>query len=137
MLNIYCLASQHGRRLFIGISKDAKNSVSLRECQASQHHQVAFSGIDRRTTMQIVISITEAKMTMLPKAADCASWSILIVVLAITVTVWIHFKHKKLSSLTKNSIEQTRQVLGLQRRQVDFGHEKNDCEHWMGGLVLC
>ena len=76
-------------------------------------------------------------MTMLPKVADYASWSFLTVVLAIIVTVWIHFKHKKLSSLTKNSIEQTRQVLGLQWRQMDFGHEKNDCEHWMGGFVLC
>lgn len=76
-------------------------------------------------------------MSILPKVAGCASWSFLTVVLAVSGTVLIYFKHKKLSSLTKNSIEQTRQVLGLQRRQVDFGHEKNDCEHWMGGFVLC
>ena len=76
-------------------------------------------------------------MLVLSKVAGCASWSFLTVVLAVSVTVLIYFKHKKLSSLTKNSIEQTRQVLGLQWRQVDFGHEKNDCEHWMRGFVLC
>lgn len=75
-------------------------------------------------------------MPILPKVADCASWSFLTVVLAVSITVLIYFKHKKLPSLTKNSIKQTRQVLDLQRHQVDFGHEKNDCEHCMGGFVL-
>ena len=125
--------------MFVEISKATNDFgiLSSRECQASQQHQVVPSGIDRRTTKQVVISINEATMPMLPKVADCASWSLLTVVLAVTVTVLIYFKHKKLSSLTKNSIEQTRQVLGLQWPQVDFGHEKNDCEHWMGGFVLC
>jgi hypothetical protein len=89
---------------------------------------------------KLSFSINEATMPILSKVADCASWSFLTVVLAVSVTVGgvlIYFKHKKLSSLTKNSIEKTRQVLGLQWRQMDFGHEKNDCEHWMGGFVLC
>jgi hypothetical protein len=79
-------------------------------------------------------------MPTLSEVADCASWSFLSVVLAVSITVGgvlIYFKHKKLSSLTKNSIERTRQVFGLQWRQVDFGHEKNDCEYWVGGFVLC
>jgi hypothetical protein len=60
--------------------------------------------------------------------------------LAVSVTVGcvlIYFNHKKLSTLTKNTIEQTRRVLGLRCRQMDFGHEKVHCEHWMGGFVLC
>lgn len=133
-----CIATRPCTTLFVEISKATNDFgiLSSRECQASQQHQVTPSGIDRRTTKQVVISINEATMPMLPKVADCASWSLLTFVLAVTITVLIYFKHKKLSSLTKNSIAQTRQVLGLQWHQVDFGHEKNDCEHWLGGFVL-
>lgn len=90
--------------------------------------------IDNRTTKQVAISIIEAIMAILPKLADSASWNSLAIALALSA---LYMSRKQLFTMTKESIRQIRQVLGRTRPQLDYGHEKNHCEHWLGGFVLC
>jgi hypothetical protein len=99
-----------------------------------------ISGIDDRTTKQAAISNIEAIMAILPKLADSVSWNSLEIALAVSVLmgcVALYMSRKQLFTATKESIKQIRQVLGRTRPQLDYGHEKNHCEHWLGGFVLC
>jgi hypothetical protein len=79
-------------------------------------------------------------MAILPKLADSALWNSLEIALAVSVLmgcVALYMSRKQLFTVTKESIKQIRQVLGQTRPQLDYGHEKNHCEHWLGGFVLC
>ena len=79
-------------------------------------------------------------MTIFPKLADSASWNSLVIALAVSVSmggVALYMSRKQLLTMTKESIKQIRQGLGRMRPQLDYGHEKNLCEHWLGGFVLC
>jgi len=79
-------------------------------------------------------------MAILPKLADSASWNSLAIALVVSIPmggVALYMSRKQLFTMTKESIKQIRQVLGRTRPQLDYGHEKNHCEHWLGGFVLC
>ena len=72
-------------------------------------------------------------MAILLKLADSAGWNSLVIALAVSV-VALYMSRKQLFTMTKESIKQIRQVLGRTRPQLDYGHEKNHCEHWLGGF---
>lgn len=101
---------------------------------------VVIPGQSTSTTKQVAISIIETIMAILPKLADSASWNSLAIALVVSVLVGgvaLCMSRKQLFTMTKESIKQIRQALGRTRPQLDYGHEKNHCEHWLGGFVLC
>ena len=71
-------------------------------------------------------------MAILFKLADSASWNSVVIALAVSVPmagVAFYMSLKQLFTATKERIKQIRQMLGRTRPQLDYGHEKNHCEH--------
>ena len=71
-------------------------------------------------------------MAILPKLADFNSLAIALAVSILMGGVALYMSRKQLFTMTKESIRQVRQALGRTRPQLDYGHEKNHCEHWLG-----
>jgi N-acetylglucosamine kinase-like BadF-type ATPase len=110
---------------------------ALKKSATSPSVQASTSGIDNCTTKQVAISIIEAVMAILSKLADSVSWNSFAIALVLLGGVALCTSRKQLFTVTKESIKQMRQVFGRTRPQLDYGHEKNHCEHWLGGFVLC
>jgi precorrin isomerase len=113
---------------------------NTKELATSPSARASISSIDNCTTKQVAITIIETIMAILSKLADSVSWNSLAIALAVGVPmgcVALYMSRKQLFMVTKESIKQIRQVLGRTRPRLDYGHEKNHCEHWLGGLVLC